>query len=84
MNLRNECAQRQRCRVVLWADIHVSIVVGVFVLVPQTMPTVALVTFDLVFGTALWLVIVAVALANHRHLSRQPFPSTGIERGGRI
>jgi len=54
---------------------HVPIVVGVFVLVPQTLPAMALVTFDLVFGTALWLVVAAVALANRGRLSRQSFPS---------
>ena len=54
---------------------HVSIVVGVFVLVPQTLPAMAVVTFDLVFGTALWLIVAAVALANRGQLSRQPFPS---------
>ena len=43
---------------------HVQIVVGVFVLVPQTLPAMAVVTFDLVFGTALWLIVAAVALTN--------------------
>ena len=56
---------------------HVPIVVGVFVLVPQTMPAMAVVTFDLVFGTTLWVVVAAVAVANRGQLSRQPFPSTG-------
>ena len=54
---------------------HVPIVVGVFVLVPQTMPAMAVVTFDLVFGTTLWVVVAAVAVANRGQLSRQPFPS---------
>ena len=54
---------------------HVPIVVGVFVLVPQTLPAMAVVTFDLVFGTALWFIVAAVALANRGQLSRQPFPS---------
>ena len=61
---------------------HVPIVVGVFVLVPQTMPAMAVVTFDLVFGTALWVVVAAVAVANRGQLSRQPVPSTG-GKGGR-
>jgi membrane protease YdiL (CAAX protease family) len=56
---------------------HVPIVVGVFVLVPQTMPAMAVVTFDLVFGTTLWIVVAAVAVANRGQLSRQRFPSTG-------
>ena len=63
---------------------HLSIVVGVFVIVPQTMPAVALVTFDLVFGAALWLVVAAVALANGGHLSRQLFPNSNIPSGGQI
>ena len=54
---------------------HVPIVVGVFVLVPQTLPAIAAVTFDLVFGIALWLIVAAVALTNRGQLSRQPFPS---------
>ena len=48
---------------------HMLIVVGVFVLVPQTLPAMAVVTFDLVFGTALWLIVAAVALSNRGRTS---------------
>lgn len=47
---------------------HLPIVVGVFVVVPQTMPAYAVVTFDLVFGIALWFVVEAVALTNRGQL----------------
>ena len=48
---------------------HVPIVVGVFVLVPQTLPAMAVMTFDLVFRTALWLIVAAVALSNRGRTS---------------
>ena len=54
---------------------HVPIVVGQFVLIPPAISEVPVVTFDLVFGGALWVVVAAVAVANRGQLSRQPFPS---------
>ena len=58
---------------------HFPIVVGVFVLVPQTMPAIAVVTFDLVFGCALWLVVAVVA-----HTNRGPPLVSNDESKGRM
>lgn len=51
---------------------HMTIVVGQFVLIPSSLSPMSIATFDLVLATALWIAVGAVALANHGHLSRQP------------
>lgn len=58
---------------------HVPIAAAMFILVPQTMPAMAVVTFDLVLGTALWLIVAAVALAN-----RGAPLSSNVESEGRM
>ena len=51
---------------------HASQVVCTLSLAPLAIAGVPLVTSDLVFAAALWVVVAAVALANRGHLSRQP------------
>jgi uncharacterized protein len=51
---------------------HVSLVASNTVLVPLTLSkALPLVTYDLLWAAVLWVVVGAVALANHGHLSRQ-------------
>ncbi len=44
---------------------------------------VATVAYDLVWAAVLWLVVAAVAAANHGHVSRQPLPRGMSSRGRR-
>lgn len=52
--------------------IHTSLVASTLTLPPLALSGVALVTYDLVWAAALWVVVAVVAVANGRHLSRQP------------
>jgi uncharacterized protein len=51
---------------------HASLVASQFIIIPLSLVGVATVTLDLVFTAALWVVVGAVAEANHGHLSRRP------------
>jgi uncharacterized protein len=51
---------------------HAPLAGGQLVLMPPAISGVPLVTFDLLFAAALWIVVAAVAVANHGQLSRQP------------
>ena len=51
---------------------HASLVASQFIIVPLSLVGMATVTLDLVFTAVLWAVVGAVALVNHRHLTRQP------------
>jgi uncharacterized protein len=51
---------------------HASLSAGMLILQPLAIAGVALLTYILVFGAALWAVVGAVTVANHGHLTRQP------------
>ena len=51
---------------------HVSLTASTLILMPLATSGVTAVTYDLVLAAALWVVVGAVALANHGHLTRQP------------
>jgi len=53
---------------------HASLVVCTQSLAPPAQAGVPLVTADLVFTAALWVVVAVVAVASRGHLSRQPLP----------
>jgi ABC-type proline/glycine betaine transport system permease subunit len=50
---------------------HVSLTAGTRILGPVAVAGVPLMTFDLVWAAALWVVVAAVAVANGWHLRRQ-------------
>jgi uncharacterized protein len=51
---------------------HASLAASMLILQPLAIAGVALLTYILVFGAALWAVVGAVTVANHGHLTRQP------------
>jgi hypothetical protein len=51
---------------------HASLSASMLILQPLAIAGVSLLTYILVFGAALWVVVGAVALAQGRHISRQP------------
>jgi membrane protease YdiL (CAAX protease family) len=51
---------------------HTSLVAFWTILTPLALIGMMLVTYYLVIGAALWVVVAALAVANHGHLSRQP------------
>jgi CAAX protease family protein len=51
---------------------HVSLTASTLILMPLATSGVTAVSYDLVLAAALWVVVGAVALANHGHLTRQP------------
>jgi hypothetical protein len=51
---------------------HVSLTASIRIFDPLAISGVALVTYSLVLGAALWVVVAALAVANHGQLSRQP------------
>jgi uncharacterized protein len=51
---------------------HVSLTASTLILMPLATSGVTAVTYDLVLAAVLWVVVGAVALANHGHLARQP------------
>jgi hypothetical protein len=51
---------------------HTSLVAFWTILTPLALVGMTLVTDYLVLGAALWVVVAALAVANHGHLSRQP------------
>jgi membrane protease YdiL (CAAX protease family) len=54
---------------------HASLAAGQLILIPPAISGVPMLTFDLVFAALLWLIVIAIAVANGGQLSRQP-PST--------
>jgi len=56
---------------------HASLTASMIILSPQV-TGVAYVTYNLVLTAALWLVVAAVAVANHGHVSRQPSLPRGV------
>jgi membrane protease YdiL (CAAX protease family) len=57
---------------------HASLVASNAILVPLALGGVTSVAYDLVWAAVLWLVVAAVAVANHGHVSRQPSLPTGV------
>jgi membrane protease YdiL (CAAX protease family) len=53
---------------------HASLSSGMLILTPTALSGVPLLTWLLVLAAVLWIVVAAIAVANHRHLSRQPLP----------
>jgi membrane protease YdiL (CAAX protease family) len=51
---------------------HASLSAGMLILQPLAIAGVSLLTYILVFGAALWVVVGVVAVANHGHLTRWP------------
>ena len=51
---------------------HASLTASMLILGPLAISGGTLLTYELVFAAALWVVVAAVAVADRRHLSRQP------------
>jgi hypothetical protein len=51
---------------------HVSLTASTLIFMPLATSGVTAVTYDFVLAAALWVVVGAVALANHGHLTRRP------------
>jgi membrane protease YdiL (CAAX protease family) len=60
---------------------HASLTFSTLSVASVAMSGVALLTYQLVWAAALWVVVGAVALANHGHLSRQPLRRRWLEKG---
>ena len=61
---------------------HAPLVASQFVLIPAGLSGESLVTFDLVFAAALWMLVAAVMVATRRKLARgesvpEPTPTLG-------
>jgi uncharacterized protein len=56
---------------------HASLTAGQLILIPPAISGVPMLTLDLVFGAALWIIVIAIAVANGGQLSRQP-PTTKV------
>ena len=50
---------------------HASLAAGQLILIPQAISGVSMLTFDLVFAAGLWVIVIAIAVANGGQLSRQ-------------
>jgi membrane protease YdiL (CAAX protease family) len=53
---------------------HAPLAAGQFILLPPAISGVPVVTYDLVFATALWVIVAAVAVAKRGQFSRKPIP----------
>jgi membrane protease YdiL (CAAX protease family) len=51
---------------------HASLTAGTLIFQPLEVAGVRALTYDLVLAAALWIVVAAIAVVNHGHLSRQP------------
>ena len=51
---------------------HASLSAGMLILQPLAIAGVSLLTYILVFGAAMWVVVAVVAVANHGHITRLP------------
>lgn len=56
---------------------HASLTADQLILLPPAISGVSMLTFDLVFAAALWIIVIAIAVANGGQLSRQS-PSTPV------
>ena len=51
---------------------HASLAAGQLILIPPAVSGMSMMTLDLAFAAALWVIVIAIAVANGGHLSRQP------------
>jgi hypothetical protein len=56
---------------------HASLAAGQLILVPPAVSGVPMLTFDLAFAAVLWVIVIAIAVANGGQLSRRP-PNTPV------